>query len=266
MIYFAKEELRQFCSENTVVDAQHEFLLGTRVALTLMPAFTWLFVRTTVDITCRTAITLSRLVSHGGAAIIMLVEHLRTDMFTDDHLLYGFMPCCLWSLVMTVQLVRTGSRVNIHIRRVDINKFLTVDLVLMILLAMTDLISPASVGMLVGREVDSLHVYLHRINGCHYLGLAIIPWIGQRFRYSEDKHGVLMSRSLSILVWFGGVGYAVATNLLPVCVGLYIFIGQMTIQLLPALIGNIICQSGPFTAGFWNSQRKAVSIDQARRQ
>ena len=59
--------------------------------------------------------------------------------------------------------------------------------------------------MLQGCQVDTLHAYLHRINGCMYLGLAIIPWIGQRFRYSEDKHTILMAR-LIVSCCLSGVG------------------------------------------------------------
>jgi hypothetical protein len=51
--------------------------------------------------------------------------------------------------------------------------------------------------------VDALHAYLHRVNGCIFLGLAIIPWIGQRFRYAEDKHTVLAARvSVSLSFFF----------------------------------------------------------------
>ena len=72
-----------------------------------------------------------------------------------------------------------------------------------------------------GRKVDSLHAYLQRINGCIYLGLAVIPWIGQRFRYSEDKHTVLLARILvSWGVWIGleGVGARRWNKFVCVCV------------------------------------------------
>ena len=60
--------------------------------------------------------------------------------------------------------------------------------------------------MLQGCQVNILHAYLHRINGCTYLGLAIIPWIGQRFRYSEDKHTILMARIIVSCCVFLGRG------------------------------------------------------------
>ena len=54
--------------------------------------------------------------------------------------------------------------------------------------------------------MDNLHAYLHRINGCIYISLAVIPWIGQRFRYSEDKHTVLMARVVVSVCWSWGRG------------------------------------------------------------
>ncbi|KAL8606196.1 hypothetical protein ACOMHN_053468 [Nucella lapillus] len=246
----------------TTVDAQHQFLLCTRVILQLMPAMTWILCRNSVDITCRTAITLSRLVSYVGSAIVMAVDHYRLGGFTDFHLMYCVLPCCLWSLVMAVQLVRTGSRVNIHIRLVDINKFLRMDLFFLLMSALADLIAPAFIGQFVGRTVDPLHTYLHRINGCVYLGLSNIPWIGQRYRYSEDKHTVLFARVLSLLIWFGGVGYGILTRVVPLALSTYVFLGQMGLTFLTSLIASVVCQNGPFTAAFWSSQRKAVSINQ----
>ncbi|KAK7088208.1 uncharacterized protein [Littorina saxatilis] len=264
--YYAKDILKQMCLGSAAVDAQHEFLVGTRCILLLMPAVTWLFCRTTVDITCRTALTLSRLVGYLGAAIVMGVDHYRLKTFSDFHLMYCLLPCCLWSLVMAVQLIRTGSRVNIHIRRVDINKFLLMDLLLLLLLSLTELIAPAFVGQFVDRSVDPLHAYLHRINGCIFLGLAVIPWIGQRFRYSEDKHTVLISRVLCSLIWFGAVGFGINIKQFPLNLSMYMFMGQMGVLFLPAFLGNLVCQSGPLTGAFWSSNRKAVQINQQGQQ
>ncbi|XP_076453170.1 uncharacterized protein LOC143288490 [Babylonia areolata] len=227
-----------------------------------MPAFTWIVCRNSVDITCRTAITLSRLVSYAGSAVVMSIEHSRISNFSDSHLLYGILPCCLWSIVMAVQLVRTGSRVNIHIRQVDINKFLRFDLFMLLLSAVADLVAVTYLGEYVGFPVDDLHAYLHRINGCMYLGLTNIPWIGQRYRYSEDKHTILVSRVLCLMIWFGGVGFGIYKQLVPLDISTYFFMGQMFLMFFPALIAIIICQNGPFTAAFWSSQRKAVSINQ----
>ena len=66
-----------------------------------------------------------------------------------QHLMYCLLPYLLWVVVMAVQLVRTGSRVNIHIRRVDINRFLTIDLILLLLVSMIDLVAPAFIGQFV---------------------------------------------------------------------------------------------------------------------
>lgn len=260
MVYYAQDVFKMGLSPTTATDNLHEFLMDTRVVLMLMPAFTWLFCRSTVDITCRTALTLSRLVMYGGAAIVMLIEHFRTNYFTDFHLCYSVLPCSLWAFVMVVQLIRTGSRVNIHIRRVDINRFLSIDLFLLLALAIVDLSVPEYIGSLVDRRLDPLHVYLHRVNGCFYLGMAIIPWIGHRFRYPEDKHTVLAARVVCLLIWFGGVGYGITIKQVPLTPGTYQFLGQMGVLFLPSLVAIFICQNGPFTSAYWNSQRRAVTI------
>lgn len=60
--------------------------------------------------------------------------------------MYCMLPSLLWVVVMGVQLVRTGSRVNIHIRRVDINRFLSIDLFFLLLLAIIELVLPPYIG------------------------------------------------------------------------------------------------------------------------
>ena len=75
--------------------------------------------------------------------------------------MYSLLPNCLWALVMAVQLVRTGSRVNIHIRRVDINRFLDVDLFLCLIIALAELFGPYHIGKL----VVSIYIILWEIGG-----------------------------------------------------------------------------------------------------
>lgn len=65
-----------------------------------------------------------------------------------------------------------------------------------------------------------------------------------------------------LLIWYGGVGYGIWTEIVPLALSTYVFMGQGLVLLLPSLIGIIICQNGPFTTAFWSSQRKAVSIPQ----
>ncbi|KAK7476609.1 hypothetical protein BaRGS_00032155, partial [Batillaria attramentaria] len=239
-VLFAKDVLQRYTT-GVSIDVQHEYLVTARVALLAMPALTWLLSSITTDTTCRTAILVSRLVGYGLTAVFMIIEHWRLGIFSRMHVLYSLVPCCLWVFVMTVQLLRTGGRVSTSVRTTELNQLLKYDLTVMLVFAAADIIAPRFFGHFVGRTVEPLHAFLHRINGALALGAAALPAIGQRFMYRRDKRNILVARVVTCTGWLLVTVVGYQRGRLPATDSTLAFMAQSIILMIPALIG---CLSG----------------------
>ncbi|KAK7476610.1 hypothetical protein BaRGS_00032156 [Batillaria attramentaria] len=258
---YATDGLTQY-TKGISVDFQHELLVQFRVILLIMPSIIWLLSQKSMDVTVRTAIGVSRFVSCSGAFIVMAAAHMGSDNFTTFHLLYSVLPFGLWGLAMCVQLVRTGSRVNIKLRNVDVNTYIVIDMVLLLIIGLVHLSSPALLYGLLDLTLDPLHIYLHRVNGAVMLGLACHTWVGQRFRYVEDKHSLLLTRLLCCLLWLGRVAHAFVNGQLPAQPAAYAYVGTVSAILLPAFLGCVLAENGPFTSAYWSGNRNPSMVGQ----
>lgn len=240
---YAKDVLEKF-TKDISIDMQHEYLVLIRVALLFMPALTWLSCWNTSDMCVLSALAVSRMVGYGLSVAFMAIEHYRLDMFTPYHMLYSILPVSLWVGVMAVQVYRTRAPVYTRPRTSDLSGPLQYDLALLLVFAAADIIAPELVGYYLSRKVEPLHAYLHRINGSMIAGAAVLPWIGQRFRYTDNKRSILTARVLccSALLAVTLRGYKVGW--LPDTDSTLAFMAQAGLLTLPALLGALSTDSG----------------------
>nr|KAG5691896.1 hypothetical protein BaRGS_033342 [Batillaria attramentaria] len=141
----------------------------------------------------------------------------------------------------SVQLLRTGGRVSTSVRTTELNQLLKYDLTVMLVFAAADIIAPRFFGHFVGRTVEPLHAFLHRINGALALGAAALPAIGQRFMYRRDKRNILVARVVTCTGWLLVTVVGYQRGRLPATDSTLAFMAQSIILMIPALIG---CLSG----------------------
>ncbi|PVD31211.1 hypothetical protein C0Q70_06623 [Pomacea canaliculata] len=243
-LWYTADVLNEY-SRGIVLDIHHIFLAKIRVVNLLTTTVSWLLIRKSVDITTRSAVSFSRFITYAISAIVMIMAH-GTNSFTRAHLAYSTIPTTLWAVVLGMQMFKTGTRVNAHIRTSDINLFLVVDMFLHLVLGLADIIHPFVIADIQDLELDDLHVYQYRLNGAVSLGNAAFSWVARRFRFGDEKRAVILSHFLSCVVILAGMTTWLSSGMLTFTFSTQIIYLRNVLIMLPAVICFLRKDNGAF--------------------
>lgn len=243
-LWYTADVLNEY-SRGIVLDIHHIFLAKIRVVNLLTTTVSWLLIRKSVDITTRSAVSFSRFITYAISAIVMIMAH-GTNSFTRAHLAYSTIPTTLWAVVLGMQMFKTGTRVNAHIRTSDINLFLVVDMFLHLVLGLADIIHPFVIADIQDLELDDLHVYQYRLNGAVSLGNAAFSWVARRFRFGDEKRSVILSHFLSCVVILAGMTTWLSSGMLTFTFSTQIIYLRNVLIMLPAVICFLRKDNGAF--------------------